>query len=424
MATTKKKKPIFQSVKGMHDILPADQPLWERMRKVARDLAESYTYNRIDTPLLEKAELFERGIGQATDIVEKQMFILKTKSDERLALRPEGTAAIVRAYLEQGLDHLPQPLKLYYLGPMYRYEQPQAGRLRQFHQLGFEILGGESDAVYDAQAILACYRFLEEMKLDRLNIQINSIGCKSCRLLYRKKLVDYYKNKNSCKTCKKRLAFNPLRLLDCREKECQEMKKAAPLFLDTLCPNCSQHFKRVLEYLDELRLPYLLNHYLVRGLDYYNRTVFEIYHECWDDALASGGRYDYLAEMLGGRPLSAVGGAIGWERVLLLIKNQNITFPGRPKAKAFFIHIGESAKKRSLSLIEELRRGGIIIQDSLGKDSLNAQLRAADREGAALALIFGQKEVYEAEIIIRDLKSGGQETVPLVKIVEEVKKRL
>ena len=422
--TRVKKRLAFQSVRGMHDLLPEDQGLWERLRKAAREIGESYNFQRLDTPLLEKAELFERGVGEATDIVEKQMYIFKAKDGERLALRPEGTAAVARAYLEHGMSHWPQPVKLYYFGPMYRREQPQAGRFRQFHQVGFEIFGSDPDPIYDAQAILTCRRFLEEMKLNKLSLQINTIGCKLCRQPYRKHLLDYYKNQSACKNCKKRLLVNPLRVLDCKEKECQEIKKNAPIFLDSLCLACSHHFKQILEYLDELKLPYVLNHHLVRGLDYYNRTVFEIFYEGFSDAIASGGRYDYLTEMIGGRITPAVGGAIGLERVLLVIKNNNIVFSARPRSRIFFVHIGDTAKKTALSLIEELRRGGIQVEESLGKDSLKAQLRTADKENLPLALIFGQKEVYEREIIIRDLRTGGQESVLLSKVVEEVKKRL
>lgn len=387
-------------------------------------MAGHYNFSRIDTPILEKAELFERGVGQATDIVEKQMFIVETASGEKLALRPENTAGVARAYIEHGLSHLGQPLKLYYIGPMFRYEQPQEGRFRQFYQAGVEILGSDSDAIYDAQSILVCYRILEDLKINKLNIQINTVGCKNCRPLYRKKLQAYYKNKNVCKDCKRRIVSNPLRVLDCKEKICQPIKKEAPTMLDNICGYCGNHFRSVLEYLDELKLPYVLNHSLVRGLDYYNRTVFEIYADGFDAALGGGGRYDYLVEMLGGRPTSAVGWAIGLERILMVLKKNNITFSQKCKPPIFFVHIGEQAKKRSLVIIEALRKGKIAVKEMLGRDSLKSQLRSADKEGSKLALIFGQKEAFEDSIIIRDLQTGAQETVLISKVVEEVKKRL
>ena len=408
----------------MHDILPADQPLWEKLRKVARELGEDYNFDRIDTPLVEPMALFERAAGETSDIVEKQMYVLKTKEDDSLVLRPEATASVARAYVEHGMGHIPQPVKLYYFGPLYRHEQPQEGRVRQFHQAGFEIIGGESDPVYDAQIVAIAYRFLEEMKVGKLEIRINSIGCKQCRPIYRKKLVDYYKSRPSCKTCKRRILVNPLRVLDCKEKECAVTKAGAPAMIDSLCTGCRSHFKLVLEYLDELGLSYMLDNQLVRGLDYYSRTVFEIFTEGWDAALAGGGRYDYLLELLGAKSTPAVGCAVGLERVGVALAKQGITVTAKQKPRVHFIHIGDLAKKKSLSLIEALRRGGVHVEESLGKDSLKGQLAAADKNGAELALIFGQMEAFEESIIIRDLKTGAQETVLLTKFVEAVKKRI
>lgn len=418
------KKKAVQSVKGMHDILPHAQAVWEKMRKVTRDVGEEYNFMRIDTPLVEPAELFERGVGAVSDIVEKQMYAIKTKDSDRLVLRPEFTAPVARAYIEHGLNHLPQPAKLYYLGSLYRYEAPQEGRYREFHQNGFEIIGGDDDPVYDAHTVTVAYRFLEEMKVANAMIQINSIGCRQCRPFYRKKLVEYYKNKPACKTCKRRIAMNPLRVLDCKEKECAEVKKGAPAMLDSLCAVCKTHFKLVLEYLDELKIPYMLNNCLVRGLDYYNRTVFEIFTEGNDTALGGGGRYDYLVELMGGKPAPAVGCALGLERVALALEAQGVHVSTRAKPKVFFIHIGDLAKKKSLSLMESVRRAGIHVEESLGKDSLKGQLSVADKRGAQLALIFGQMEAFEESIIIRDLETGAQETVPLTKLIEAVKKRL
>ncbi|MEK9183741.1 MAG: histidine--tRNA ligase [Patescibacteria group bacterium] len=420
----KTKKPTFQSVKGMHDILPQDQLVWDKMRQTFKNVVEHYNFSRIDTPILEKADLFTKGVGQNTDIVEKQMFSFETSGKEILALRPENTASIARAYIQHGLSRLGQPLKLYYLGPMFRHENPQEGRYRQFYQAGVEILGGDSDAIYDAQSILVMHRVLEELKLGKLNVQINTIGCRVCRPLYRKKLQAFYKNKAVCKNCKARSITNPLRLLDCKEKECQVVKKDAPTVLDSICSYCNSHFRLVLEYLDELKLSYTLNNNLVRGLDYYNKTVFEVFVDGLDFALAGGGRYDYLLESLGGRHTPAVGWSMGLERILLAIQKNNITFSEKPKANVFFVHMGDEAKKKSLSLIESLRQGKIQVKESLGKDSLRSQLRMADRVGAKLALIFGQKEAFEDSIIIRDLETGAQETVLISKLVEEVKKRV
>ena len=421
-------KILFAAPRGMHDILPMEQPWWEKIRKVFQETAVFYNFLRIDTPILENAEIFEKGVGGMTDIVEKQMFILRQKGKDRLALRPEGTAGIIRSYLQHNLNRLAQPLRLYYLGPMFRYENPQAGRYRQFYQLGFEILGGEDDPLYDAQIILASFRVIEELKIKNFFIKINSLGCKNCRSAYRRKLQEYYRKLNSkiCKDCQRRSISNPLRLLDCKNERCQTLKEEAPAILDHLCNSCRSHFRGVLEYLDELNLPYLLDNHLVRGLDYYNRTVFELVIENDKIALGGGGRYDSLGDIIGNRKsiLPAVGSSLGVERVIEEIKKQGVNYPASVKPKIFLIQIGKPAKKKSISLIERFREAGIRVGEALGRESLKSQLKIADREGAVLALILGQKEVFEDSIIVRDMKSGVQENVPLGKIIEDIKKKL
>jgi len=417
-------KPSFQSVKGMHDILPQDQPYWEKVRKVAKELADYYNFSRIDTPIVERAELFERTSGESSEVVEKQMFVFKDKDGNRMALRPEGTAPVVRSYVQNGLSRLPHPLKLFYLLPMFRYEQPQAGRTRQHHQVGFEIIGDNSDPIYDAQTILVTYRLAEELKIPKLMVHVNSIGCKNCRPNYKKKLLDYYKNQEVCKDCKRRLTLNPMRVLDCKNESCQPIKQNAPTTIDSLCSYCNNHFKSVLEYLEELKLPYTLNNSLVRGLDYYSRTVFELVSEGVDVSLGGGGRYDYLVEQIGGRPTAANGVGIGVERLILAMQKAGVQLTPKMKPKVFFIQIGALAKKKSLPLIESLRKLNIEVLESLGKEALKPQLRLADKETAKLALIFGQKEAFEESIIIRDLQTGAQETVQLRKLVEEVKRRI
>ncbi len=423
----KKIKPnVISGPKGMHDILPADQPLWDKVRKVAREVADYYNFSRIETPILEKAELFSRTLGEVSDVVEKQMFEVKTKGGDSLVLRPEGTAPIARSYIENGLSHLGQPLKLYYEGPMFRYEQPQAGRFRQFHQAGFEIISNENDTVYDIQIMLSCYRLLEDLKLKEVGIQINSTGCQRCRPGFRKKLLDYYrpKEKHLCEDCRRRLKVNPMRLLDCKVPSCVELKKDSPNILDGLCFDCKRHFKRLLEFLEETKLPYSLNQYLVRGLDYYSKTVFEMFAGGFDFALAAGGRYDYLIDSLGGRQSPGVGGAIGLERVIEVIKAKEINLVSKIKPKLFMIHMGDLAQIKAIGMIEELRRANIDVRESLGKESLKAQLKMADKFKSEWSLILGQQEVFEQSIIIRDMKSGAQETVPLKKAVEVIKRKL
>lgn len=419
------KASLLQSPRGMHDILPAAMPLWTKIEEAAREIAEFYGFQRIETPMLESAELFERGVGEETDIVQKEMYTLRTKGSGKLALRPEYTAAIMRSYLQHGMHRLPQPQRLYSLGPVFRYDRPQAGRYRQFHQFNLEIIGGDSDAIYDAQVMVAFYRLIEELKVRPLIIQINSIGCRICRPGYRKKLTEYYREQDVCRDCERRLTVNPIRLLDCKKEMCQPVKAGVPNIFDSLCSPCRNHLKQVLEYLEEAKLPYVLNHLLARGLDYYSRTVFEIFLEEGNLALAGGGRYDYLVEILGGRPTPAVGGAMGIERVIEVIQASGVSFSSRnSKPKVFLVHIGEDAKKKSLPLMEELRRSNISTSNVLGKDSLSAQLETANKIGVPLALILGQREVYEGTIIIRDMENGVQESIPVKNVVEEVKKRL
>ncbi len=421
----KRIKQVPQSPKGMHDILPEDQPLWERIRNKARSIAGLYSFSRIDTHIVEKAEIFERGVGQDSEIVQKQMFYIKTKDDDKLALQPEGTASVMRAYFENSLSRMGQPVKLYYEAPMFRYEQPQQARFRQFYQFGFEILGGESEPAYDAQAMLIPYKILESLKIKNITIKINSIGCHNCRGNFLKKLQHYYKKhqKEVCKDCEKRISTNPMRVLDCKNEKCQPVKAEAPVILDFLCSQCKAHFKKVMEFADELKLPYMIDHLLVRGLDYYNRTVFEIFSEKAPVALVAGGRYDYLSEMLGQGKIAAVGSSIGLNRVALSLKEEGkAVFRSQPKV--FLIHLGDEAKKKGLGLIEKLAEEGISIGESFGRESLKSQLRMADKERALLALIIGQKEVFEESVIVRDMSSGVQETVPLTKIIDDIKKRL
>lgn len=422
---SKAKAVRIQSLKGMHDILPADQPLWERLRRNMREVAEFYGFARIETPIAESAALFTHSVGEDTDVVEKQMFRLAAKEGD-FVLRPEGTAPIVRSYIEHGMSHLPQPVKLWYDGPMFRYEQPQAGRFRSFHQLGFEVLGGEDDPAYDAQVVLASLRVIEGMKLKDITIAVNTIGCRACRPLYRRELVEYYRDKMKllCPDCVRRLKSNPLRLLDCKTEGCGALKAQAPITVDYLCRSCHDHYRLVLEYFEELKIAYVLDHSLVRGFDYYSRTVFEFTAEGAPNALGGGGRYNYLIELLGGRGAPAVGAALGMERIIELVRARGIPFAAKPRPKVFLVAIGGLAKKKSFTLIEEFREAGLEVAEALGKASLRAQLRSADHEGVSLALIFGQKEAFEGTMIVRDLRSGAQEVVPLERIAETAKKRL
>lgn len=423
---------IFQSVKGMPDILPKEEGWWKAFREAGMRTAELHDFHFIETPVLEDAELFEKGVGAATDVVEKQMYTFRTKGGDRVALRPEGTAAVMRAYLEHHLGYFASPLKVFYEGPMFRYERPQAGRERQFHQWGFEVIG-DGDPVYDAEIILATLALFRELKSPPLVVKINSMGCKVCRASYREKLRNYYRarEKKLCKDCTRRLDKNPFRLLDCGEKDCVALRTEAPIILDYLCQSCNTHFKSVLELVEENGIAYEPDPFLVRGLDYYNRTVFEVWSQGGGSlpagkagALAGGGRYDYLGEILAGRLIPAVGSAIGVERVLTFLKDAMPTPPRKDAPRVFFAAVGDQAKKASLKRMEELRRAGVPVAEALGKRSLKGQLKVADKLKVPLAFIFGQKEVFEGSIIVRDMVTGAQETLLLDKFVEAVKKRL
>jgi len=423
------KKPKFQTPTGMHDILPEEQRYFQKIYEVVEEIAGFYNFQKIETPILEETELFSSGVGLATDIVQKEMFSFKTRGEDSLSLRPEGTAPIVRAFVEQGMQNWPQPVKLWYFGPYFRYEKPQQGRFRQFWQFGLEVLGEES-SVIDAQIIQIFYNILKELKLKNLIIEVNSIGDSFCRPYYKKLLVNYFRGRfeSLCQNCKRRLKENPLRILDCKEEKCQRIVSQGPQIIDHLCDACKKHFKEVLEFLEEIELPYRLNPYLVRGLDYYTKTVFEIYEEDEGNraigALAGGGRYDALVKILGGKDTPAIGGAAGIERIISLIKEKKIGLKKEKTPLIFLAQLGNLAKRKSLKLIEDFRRENILISESLGRDSLKAQLKTADRIGAKYTLILGQQEALEGMILIRDMASGRQETVKFEKIVNEMKKRL
>jgi histidyl-tRNA synthetase len=419
----------FQVPKGMHDVLPVDQPYWDRIEAIIKDLARAYGFSRLEPPILESAELYNKTSGEESDVVSKEMYTLRTKGGDVLALRPEYTPGIARAFLENGLSRLGQPQKLFYFGPVFRHDRPQLGRYRQFTQIGFETLTGPNDPIYDAEIITLYADLLRELKIKDVTVKINSIGCRVCRPVYKKQLTNYYKNheKELCEDCVRRLKTNPLRLLDCKVEGCEKLKAKAPNFLDKLCSMCTEHFKSVLEYLEEVAITYELDNHLVRGLDYYNRTVFEMYaggKEAEIGALCAGGRYDYLMEMIGGHLTPAVGAAAGAERLIAVMKAREILPPARPQKKVFLAHAGDLSKKRAFSLLKELRDEGLAAAEALARDSLAAQLKVADKEGIGLALILGQKEIYEKSIIIRDLATGLQEAIPQSKLVEEIKKRL
>ena len=427
----------FQSPTGMHDILGKDIMYFQKIEKTCKDIADFYGFRRIETPILEETKLFEKGTGFSTDIVQKEMFSLRTKGGDHLTLRPEATPGIVRSYIQNGMQNLPKPIKFWHFGPFFRYERPQAGRFRQFNQFGFESIGIDKPII-DVQVIQIFFNILKELGFKDLIIQINTIGCSECRSEYRRKLMKYLKSNQSslCSDCRRRLKENPLRTLDCKNEKCQEVIKSAPQMLEHLCKDCHNHFKNVLEFLEELELPYELNPYLVRGLDYYTRTVFEIFPNLPQEskeyseqenkkiALAGGGRYDELVKLLGGKETPACGGAAGVERIIRLMKIMGKKVPAKKQSQVFLAHVGELAKRKSLKIFEDLRNNNIKVAEAFHKDSLVEQLRIADKLEIKFVLILGQKESIDNEIIIREMKTGKQKIIPFKKIIKEVKKRI
>ena len=425
------KKTKFQTPTGTHDILPHEQKYFKKIYESVEDIAAFYAFGKIDTPILEDVEVFIKGTGMDTDIVQKEMYTLKTKGGDNLALRPEGTPSIVRSYIEHGMLNRPQPVKLYYYGPFFRYERPQSGRYRQFFQFGFEVLG-EKNAIVDAQIIQIFHAILSDLGLKDIAIEVNSIGDKECRPAYRRVLVRYLKSKSSslCSNCKKRIKDNPLRVLDCKEEKCQEVISESPQMVDYLCLECKSHFKKVLEYLDEIELPYILNSHLVRGLDYYTRTVFEFFASADSDegdykrlALGGGGRYDYLIKQMGGKDAPAIGGAFGVERIVQLLKKDKFQ-NNKKRMKIFLAQLGEPAKRKSLKLAEEFRKSKISMDESFGKDSLKGQMAKASKMGARYTIIIGHQEAINETVIIRDMETGKQETVKMSEAGKKIKKLL
>jgi histidyl-tRNA synthetase len=420
-------KGMPQVLRGMKDILPVEQKFWQRVKSVAEALAQAYGFEFIDTPILEMTSLFVRSAGQQTDVVEKEMFSFIDRGGDNVTLRPEGTASVVRAYVNHGMINQPQPVKLYYIGPMFRYERPQQGRYRQHHQFGVEVFGDENP-VLDAEVALLAHLFYKELGINSV-VRINSLGCNECRPKYREELINYFRSKRSqlCDDCKRRLSKNPLRLLDCKEEGCASLKDDAPQLVDGLDEACKEHLMRVLEYLDDLQVPYVLDPHLVRGFDYYTRTVFELVPEDGDAKTASlggGGRYDNLVEQLGGRPTPACGFGIGLERAILQMKAQGIEPTDNNKPEVFVAQLGDNARRKAFALFEELRNAGIRIAGNFTKNSLKAQLEIANRLGAKYTMILGQQEVIDQTILVRDMESGMQEIIDYKKAVSDLKKKI
>jgi histidyl-tRNA synthetase len=405
---------VYQAPKGTQDVLPDDVAAWRYVESACHRVARTFGYGEIRTPTFEETGLFLKGVGETTDIAEKEMYSFKDKGGAALTLRPEATATVMRAYLEHGLFNRPQPVRLYSLINAFRHDQPQAGRLREFHQWNCEAVG-ESDPIVDAEVIALLWELLRAVGLRGLSVQLNSIGDANCRPAFVQALVEYFEQheRELCEDDRRRLRTNPLRLLDCKQPQCQPIIAAAPRSVDYLCGPCAEHFAALRGYLEAIDLPITINPRLVRGLDYYPRTVFEVWPPAvgGQSTLGGGGRYDGLIELLGGKPTPGVGFAMGIERVILNLKAQQVEIPAEPGSSVYVGYFDAAGKRQAWELCERLRHAGTSAVVASGERSLKAQLRQANSLGAAWAVICGGDELQRGEVVLRNLRESGQETL-------------
>ena len=413
---------MYKAPRGTVDILPAEQPYYRHVEEKAAEVCRRYGYGRIDTPVFEDSRLFVRTIGAGTDIVDKETYSFEDRSGQGMTLRPEGTAPVCRAYVEHGMHNLPQPVRLHYFASIFRYERPQKGRYRQHQQFGAEAIG-EGDPALDAEIIEMAWQFFKSLGLRRISLQVNSIGCRDCRPPYIQALKEHYRGHvdSLCPECKARLERNPLRLLDCKKPSCQGVADAAPQSERYLCSGCKEHYRCVLRYLRLMRVPFRKNFRLVRGLDYYTRTVFEFQppgEQGAQSALGGGGRYDDLIEELGGKEARIIGFASGIERIVMNLKEQGIKMPQPQVTGLYVAYMGDKAKSAAVRFASELRRSGLMVNLSLGGKSIKAQMRQANALGAEYAFIFGEDEVRKGTVAYRDMETGEQWEVAMEDVVD------
>ncbi|MCC3145355.1 histidine--tRNA ligase [Halanaerobium sp. Z-7514] len=417
----------FNAPRGTNDILPPEIEKWQYIEEITHKLFKNYNYQEIRTPIFEYTELFQRGIGEVTDIVEKEMYTFEDKSGRSITLRPEGTASVIRSFLENKIYGQAQPTKYYYIGPMFRYERPQSGRFRQFHQLGVEAIAS-NDPALDAEIISLGIRLLEKFGLEDFELHLNSVGCKSCRPKYMEKLKTFLtKNKAElCDKCKERIERNPLRVLDCKNQSCQAVIKDAPKITEHLCEECELHFSEVQSFLDVLNIEYIINPLLVRGLDYYTHTAFEIK----DNALGAqntvfgGGRYNGLAEEIGNRDIPGIGFALGIERLLLSLQAKEINIVEAEGIDLYITVIGEKAKKEAFRLLDILRKEEFKTEIDYLDRSVGSQMKSADRMNAEYTIIIGENELNNNSATIRNMKSGNEAEIKLSNLLKEMKQRV
>ncbi|MDD4792740.1 MAG: histidine--tRNA ligase [Firmicutes bacterium] len=409
--------------RGTNDILPDEVGLWQHVEELVRNAAERAGYREIRTPIFEHTELFERGVGEATDIVEKEMYTFTDRGDRSITLRPEGTAPVVRALVERGLASMSQPAKVYYLGPMFRYERPQAGRYRQFHQFGLEVIGAPSPAA-DAEVIAVPLEVFRSLGIQDVIVNINSIGCPACRPAYRKLLQETYRPVlgKLCPSCVSRYDRNPLRLLDCKSEACRRALPEPPMILDILCPECRSHFDEVRRLLDGLNVEYAINPRLVRGLDYYTRTTFEynVGGIGSQDAIGGGGRYDGLVEEVGGPPTPAVGVACGLERCVLAMRAMTGGEEYDAPIDIYFVALGEAAREKAFELAFDMRSCGISADFDMLDRGMKAQMRYAGKAGSRFVAIIGDNELAVESVMLKRMATGDQELVRQSEVAERI----
>lgn len=413
--------------RGTNDITPESIKRWQYLEKEILNICSQYGYEEIRTPIFENTELFARGVGETTDIVEKEMYSFNDQAKRSLTLRPEGTASTVRAFLENKIYTQPQPSKLFYMGPMFRYDRPQAGRYRQFHQFGVEVFGSNHPSV-DAEVITLACDYLERLGLDDLDIHINTVGCPKCRPIHKQELLDFFEpiKEDLCKTCQGRLKKNPLRILDCKNDNCQVLAENAVTTLDSACKDCKDHFNSVVEYLDKVNLKYTVDPRLVRGLDYYTNTAFEIIYEGIgaQGTICGGGRYNGLVEQCGGKQIPGIGFAMGLERLLLTLEQEKIEIPIKNEFDIYIASLGEDAQLLAFDIAIKLRKKGYKVEKDYLEKSLKAQMKTADRFLVKYVLIIGDEEIANNCIVVRDMITGNQEKIPAEDIVSFFEGRL
>lgn len=413
--------------RGTNDILPGETEKWHYIEGILKEICEEFDYQEIRFPLFEHTELFQRGVGETTDIVQKEMYTFLDRGKRSITLRPEGTASTVRAYLEHKLSALPQPVKMYYLGPMFRYERPQAGRYRQFHQFGVEVFGSMDPGV-DAEVIALAMNFYHRLGLKGLEVRLNSVGCPNCRPQHRDNLQKFLKQdlNKLCRDCQGRYERNPLRILDCKNPGCREISLNAPTVLNSLCPECREHFESVKEYLEAAGIKYVVDERLVRGLDYYTKTAFEIIvNEIGaQSAICGGGRYDGLVESLGGPPTPGVGFALGMERIFPTLESQGIKITAEKNLDLFVISLGPEADKKAFQILMNLRLEGIKAdKDYMGR-SLKAQMKAANRYHVKYVLILGENELEKGTAVLRFMETSEQKELPLAEALNLIRRQM